>query len=152
MELYWPYLAPMLAVCLSAGIVGLLCNLPIFRVAVVLALNWGVNTWFCYQTGIYDPWWFYLAVDSLSAWAVLYHPAGRVQSLIGYTYVGQIIIHGVYGASGSGASDLYWLVLLEIAYAQLFILGVWAGGYGGYRLWRRHRSDVAGSEGAEGVA
>jgi hypothetical protein len=31
-------------------------------------------------------------------------------------------------------------------------LGVWAGGYGGYRLWRLRRDRMAHSESKEGVA
>ena len=152
MSLYWPFLTPMLIVCVIACMIGIVCNFPMLRVAVVIALNWAVNTAFCHYTDIYDPWWFFLLVDGLSAWAVLYHPAGKVQSLLGWTYIGQILIHGVYGASESDARDLYWRVLLDVGYAQLFILGVWAGGYGGYRLWRRHRARMADAQGAKGVA
>lgn len=152
MTVYWPYLIPMLVVCVSAGMIGFFINRPILRVAFVIALNWAINTWFCHQSGLYDPWWFYIVVDSLSAWAVLYHPAGRVQSLIGWTYIGQVIVSGVYGASGAVAKLLYWRVLLEIGYAQLIILGVWAGGYGGYRLWRFCRARMAHAESKKGMA
>lgn len=154
MTLYWLFFGPLFVVCMMAFLISAVTdNRPLARVATVLALNWATNTAFCLATGIYDPWLFFFIVDAISARIVLWPPAGRVQSLIGWTYIGQCLIHLVYGiAARPGAEQLYWRVLTDIGFAQLLLLGVWAGGYGGYRLWRLCRSRWALRAGRQGVA
>lgn len=138
MDLYWPYFAPMCVVCLSS----LTGNRQMVRTALAIFANYWINTAFVLATAIYDPWWFYMATDSITAWAILYRPAGKAQSLIGWTFITQVIFHAVYGASTwinpefdtYSASFAYWQSLLSVAFLQLVILGGWVGGHG----WRRY--------------
>lgn len=154
MTVYWPFFGPLLVICLMACLVSAVTgNRPMARVAVVLALNWAVNTAFCLATWVYDPWYFFFIIDALSAAAILLPPAGRVQALIGYTYIGELVLHVVYGlAAGPGAEHLYWAVLTEVGFAQLVLLGGWAGGYSGRRLWNLLHPYLSRLKGRAGLA
>lgn len=137
-DLYWPYLGPLIVICVMTITTGIG---PMRRTAIVLALNWLVNTAFVLATGVYDPWLFYLITDSISAWIVLYPPRGRVQSLIGGTYLAQIVMHAVYGISKFLHPDIsaerYWQVLTILGFVQLLIIGGWAGGFWCRAAYRR---------------
>lgn len=154
MTVYWPFFGPLVVICMMASLVSALTgNWPMLRVAVVLALNWTVNTFFCFLTDDYDPWQLFFVVDGLSAAAILWPPAGRIQALIGYTYIGEILLHVVYGlAARPGAEHLYWAVLTEVGFVQLALLGGWAGGYGGYRIWGFVRPHLSWPKSRSGVA
>lgn len=155
-DLYWPYLGPLIVIVIMTIITGIG---PMRRTAIVLALNWLVNTWFVLHTQIYDPWLFYLFTDSISAWIVLYQPAGRIQSAIAGIYMAQILMHTVYGISKflnpSISASRYWEVLTILGFVQLLMLGVWAGGYwcrAFYRRFRRRYPREARAGHPEGLA
>lgn len=156
LDLYWPYLAPLIVVCVMTITTGIG---PMLRTAIVLLANYVVNTWFVLHFQIYDPWYFYLLIDTFSALVILYRPAGRVQSAIGGTYIAQIVMHAVYGISKFLHPDIsdvrYWQVLTIIADAQLLILGVWAGGYwcrAAYRWFMRDNRHLARTQSKGGLA
>lgn len=154
MTLYWPFFNVLVVICMMASLVSLVTgNRPMARVALVLVLNWAANTGFCLATGVYDPWYFYFIIDAMSAAVILIPPAGRVQAVIGYTFIGEILLHVVYGlAARPGAEHLYWAVLTEIGFVQLALLGAWAGGYGFRRLWSFLRPHLSRHTGRRGVA
>lgn len=157
MNLYWPYLAPLIVVVmmtLSTGVATMR------RTALVLFFNWLVNTLFVLTTQVYDPWAFFLAVDALSAMVLLYQPAGRVQAVVGGLYMAQIMTHGIYGACKNFAApslsvDNYLQILDMLGFVQLILLGGWAGGHWvrvAYRAWHRRRARVAEAQAHSGLA
>jgi hypothetical protein len=155
-DLYWPYLAPLIVVFCMTIMTGIG---PMQRTAIALALNWLVNTAFVLSTKIYDPWLFYIIIDSISAWIILYQPAGRIQSVIGWTLIAQVVMHSVYGISKFLHPDIsatrYWQVLTIIGFVQLMILGGWAGGYWcrvGYRWIRSRYPRSVGARSPKGLA
>ena len=154
MTIYWPFFGPLIVICAMASLISILTsNWPLLRVAVVLALNWLVNTVFCFLTGVYDPWQFFFVTDALSAMAILLPPAGRVQAVIGYTYIGQLLVHVLYGlARQPGTEHLYWAVLTEVGFVQLALLGGWTGGYGGHRVWSLLRPHLSRLKSRFGMA
>jgi len=106
------------------------------RVAIVLAGNFIANELYYRATGEAAAWWWFLFVDAVSAWLVLARPVGRVQVYIGFTYLVQIGIHWAYAlVSDTSVAYEYWLYLTSIAWAQLVLLGGWAG----HDVWRRTR-------------
>ncbi len=122
------------------------------RTATAIFLNWALGTAFVMATGIYDAWWFFMAVDGLTAWAILYPPAGRMQALIGCTYITQILVHFVYSFSNHAiAAYSYWEVLTGVAFVQLALLGGWIVGHWGRRYFghsrRPHRALAHGKKG-----
>ncbi len=115
-------------------------NPTIDRVALAIVANWIINTSFVTLTGIYDPFYWFLAVDAVTAAIILRRPASVAQAGLGASYLIQIAMHTGYGlvwlsnphegASYAGARDLYLNWLDWVAYAQLAILALWAGGHG----------------------
>ena len=133
MDIYWHYAAP-LFVLVIASMTG---TGPMFRTAAAILGNWIANTAFVMVTGIYDPWYFFIATDAIAAGIVLYQPAQKVQAVIGWTYMAQIIIHVIYSISPENvAKYAYWQTLTWVAFLQLVLLGGWIGGYW-YRRYRR---------------
>lgn len=150
MSIYWPYAAPLFVIAIAS----LFGNGQMIRTAIAITANWSLGTAFVYATGIYDPWAFSLALDALTAFIVLYHPAGRVQSAIGWTYIAQIIIHCVYAVSNHAiAQHAYWQLLTWIAFLQLALLGGWIVGHWGRRYFSDSRDPLqARAHGSKGVA
>lgn len=133
----------------------------IWRSVVAIAFNWLAGTVYITETGDYTPWQFSLFIDSGAALAILYHPAGREQAFLGWSYGLQIAAHIVFGAlvtaGYSPPQDAYYRYLTYIAFVQLLILGDWSigGRLENYlrRLWprfdatyRRARLRIAGEE------
>lgn len=123
------------------------------RTAIAIALNWAVLTAFVLLTGIHNAWPLYLAADAATAFVILYQPAGRMQALIGWTYMAQIMIHVIFATSNPILADYpYWELLLWIAWVQLALLGGWIGGrWLGYPD-RGDRLVPAGTHGGAGMA
>lgn len=155
MEIFWPYVTPMLVICGIATIVGFFRLPPMARTALVIAGNWVVNTGYVWATGLYDPWFWFILTDTVSAQLVLYQPAGKTQSLIGWTYISQIIMHGIYAISNPVlAAWPYWQMLTALAFVQLALLGGWVVGHGGgawYRAFGSRYFGVAGPKSRKGV-
>lgn len=124
------------------------------RTGITILLNWAAGMAFILATDIRDPWALSLGLDALAAFVILYHPAGRAQSAIGWAYIAQILIHAVYAVSNHAiAVQAYWQILTWIAFVQLAILGGWIGGF----WWHRYHSDRrhsvgTGPHGRESVA
>lgn len=85
--------------------------------------------------GDYTHWQANIVIDGLAAVMILRHPSGKVQAALGGTYAVQAVMHSSYGLRDMlSVPDpvAYYEMLTIVAYAQLAILGVWAGG-----IWRR---------------
>lgn len=147
---YWPYLAPLIVVCVTA----MFGSAQMIRTGAAIFANWALGTAFVLLTGIYDPWWWFLALDAATAFVIMYHPAGRPQSAIGVTFIAQIIIHAVYAVSQRDiAAFAYWQILTWIAFVQLLLLGGWIVGFWWSRYFRDSRDlDRAEPHGGQGVA
>lgn len=122
------------------------------RTALVLLMNWSINTAIFSLTGNYTPWVQYLIIDAISAAIVLVHPAGRMQATIGITYIIACIWHAAYGltvlrAFSYYAQISYWEKLRWIALAQILLMGGWIIGRFGKRCFAyrpsRHHQAVA---------
>ncbi len=67
-----------------------------------------------------------IGVDALACIAITWHPAGRWQSVVGLSYVMQIIVHIARIIRGADVDfDLYWWALSLLAFLQLFLIGGW---------------------------
>lgn len=131
MSIYWLYVAP-LCVIVALSATG---TRPMLRTALALLGNWIANYAFVAMTGIYDPWYWFIATDAIAAGVVLYQPAQKLQAVIGWTYMAQIIMHVLYSLSPSNMAQFsYWQMLTAIAFVQLVLLGGWIGGH-----WLRRR-------------
>lgn len=112
---------------------GFLDLSPMRRTASAMLASWAACVLFVDTTGIYDPWHWFILVDTLAAWAVLHQPAGKPQAFIGGIYMAQIMAHGIYGSmklTGDAPNrDSYWQVLISLAIVALAILGGWYGGH-----------------------
>lgn len=129
-----PYLIGLAAALLAVFLLS--SDRRAHRVALVLAGNFLANELHYRVTGEAAAWWWFLGVDALSAWLVLARPVGRVQVYIGFTYLVQIGVHWAYALVGdTSVAYEYWLYLTSIAWAQLALLGGWAG----HDAWRRYR-------------
>lgn len=101
------------------------------RVALVLAGNWLAHYVHYQIFADSSPYMFSLFVDFLSAVVILSRPAGRMQALIGWTLLTQIMIHSGYWVNilSSGyslyAEYRYWAWLDWIALGQIALLGAW---------------------------
>lgn len=147
---YQVYVGLLVIVCLAAIIrklselkqawYAILAVTPMRRTAMTLAANWAVNTAFVIATEIYDPWLWFMLIDTLSARIILHQPADKPQAIIGALYMVQITVHAIYFAStGVLAEPHYWQVLIALAFVQLIILGGWLGVYHSGGLGRRLR-------------
>lgn len=160
---FWPYLFPLAltVLCAAASVVlrwgwRHVSRSGLSRTALVLAANAAVGTGYVMLTGIYDPWLFFAVIDSASAAIVLHRPAGRMQAIIGTSYLCQITVHLAYGlVDNSLAQQEYWMVLTVVAFIQLVIVLLWAGGNAAKaldfrRFSNRHRvSDTTHRKGME---
>ncbi len=148
MILHWEYLGPLLVVCL----ISLTGTGPMIRTAATLLANWFVGSAYVYATGIPDAWYFSLLLDTISAAIILHQPAGKVQALIGATFMGQILLHGVYAFSNHvlGANP-YWQMLTAMAFVQLLLLGGWTIAPGLRSLWKRRNPRLANAASTTGL-
>lgn len=90
----------------------------------VLAISFFLNAWLVWPS---ENWALaMLAVDAIAATVILFHPAGKAQSLIGLTFLLQMGVHAGRVMNGDQADlTLYWWMLSIAAFAQLFIAGGW---------------------------
>ena len=102
------------------------------RSAAAIAANWLAGVIYVHNTGNMTPWHFSILIDTLAAFAVMYHPAGKVQGFIGLFYCFQIAGHIAFGARqmlGLGADAIfYYDSITYVAWGQLVAMGVWCGG------------------------
>jgi len=118
---------------------------PMLRAALAILVNWILCTGLVYLSHNYTPWIGWLIIDTVTAWVVMWHPAGKAQSLIGALYIVQIGFHCAFGIDGftgtsgvdfqSAASGFYLDILSWIGRGQLAVL-IAGGGYGLHRRFR----------------
>lgn len=157
MNIYWPYVMPLLVVVAMVATTGIFNML---RTALALLAAWAVKSAAVYASGIFDLWLFFMIVDAAAAWVVLYHPAGRIQSIIGGLILAKFMVHGIYGLSKffnpESVDGFAYIHLLDIVgFLELGLLGGWAGGRGISALhsrYRRRRLRLVGAEGSGGLA
>jgi hypothetical protein len=78
----------------------------------------------------YAPWLWLIAIDAITAFVVLSHPASKAQAVIGSIYVLQIITHVAFGAAGTVEHVRLYLDLLAFGgVCQLLTLA--CGGFNG---------------------
>jgi len=114
--------------------------------ACIVAGNWMAWTGFIQATGIYEPWHFGIAIDTIAAGLLLYQPSSRPKSILAGLFVVQIAMHVAYGMAEMTTPTpdnlAYYTNLSLVGWLQLFAVGVWAGGDIGGRVlhnWRvRH--------------
>lgn len=138
----WPaYLAGLVAVLAMSAATGLRhkeSREQLWRTAGAIAFVWAFGILYTSNTGNQDPWEFNLFIDSAAMAAILWHPAGRAQAIVGWLYLGQLICHSSYGVREllGFYTDilLYYNALTGIAWLQLLAVGVWCGG-----IWLQDR-------------
>lgn len=114
----------------------------LLRCLLAVIAVWCVGYAYGDLTGDYTHWQANILFDGLAAVMILRHPAGKMQAALGGTYAVQVTMHSSYGARALwGVPDpvAYYEMLTIVAYAQLAILGVWAGGIWGRAAFDRWR-------------
>lgn len=117
------------------------------RTAVVITANWGAGLAYVSVTANHTPWHFSIFIDALAAFAVMFHPAGKVQGFIGLFYFLQIAGHTAFGLRllfGMSADPIYYYdAITYVAWLQLAAMGAWCGGVCGdlVHRWRRRRDE-----------
>lgn len=122
------------------------------RTSGALFLNWAAQLIYHALTGQSAPWLFFFAIDTVTAIAILWRPAGKMQGIIGVTLLAQIALHVSYAIFTilNGyvwrVEVAYWERLQAIAALQLLLMGGWYGGGAVGRAYRRlvrHRGPAA---------
>lgn len=119
----------------------------LLRSCAAVVANWMIGTAFITLTGWTDCWGFNIILDAATATLVLWHPASRMQALIGVSYCVQIAMHIGYGTAkidlfviGARADPWkYYDALTAIAWIQLALLGGWGSGLWLWRIADRRR-------------
>lgn len=121
------------ALVLLATAVSLRHNPPLLRTAVAMLANLALVWLWALVTRIGDSWWFFLAIDGLTARVVLRQPAGRVQAVIGFLFVMQCVLHVRYGIGlrNEATASVYLDTLTAIGWGQLVAL-IWGATRHGY--------------------
>ena len=115
----------------------------IMRTIGAIVACWIVGYTYIHNTQNWDPWAFNILLDGITALAIMWRPAGNAQGYIGILYCIQIAMHIGYGIRDwLGMPTDRWAYydgLTFIAWCQLLVLAVWAGGLGGKRILDRYR-------------
>lgn len=130
---------------------------PVTRSVLAILLNWIAGIAFNHVTGVTDGWIFNFVIDTLSAIAVLYRPAGRWQAVLGVLFCAQIAMDAGYGLLRAlhveADADKYYWALTRVAWLQLLLVWGWCGGLvagGADRDVRVFgRQDIAGTLGGD---
>lgn len=137
LERLMPEFALALVICFPLAMAA---GRDIWQSFTVLLGVWLAWCGFIILTGIYEPWHFGIVLDGLAARILLNHPSCRMKAVLGGSYCVQIAMHVAYGiviiTNGEPNVDAYYDRLSIIAWAQLVILGIWAGGNIGGRILR----------------
>lgn len=153
-------LEPYLVALIGSGVLsalswGLWRATDIMRCYAVIATVWlaGLIYWSLTDDYTHAP--FNIITDSLAASIIMMRPAGRFQSVLGATYVIQVVIHAAFllrvALTGSADEVVYYENLTIWAYIQLGVIGAWNGRI----LWgrfRRNRYKAGVSAGTQSVA
>lgn len=144
-----PYLSALSGVSLLCGATWLFIRPDaLIRCLGAVVLVWMAGYLYGGLTGDYTHWQFNILTDVLAAFLILRHPAGKMQAALGGTYAVQVAMDVAYGARATWGTPnpiAYYDMLTIVAFAQLLVLGAWAGGiWGGFardRLWHRRAKD-----------
>lgn len=104
---------------------------PMRRTILSLAGAWALNWGYCAVTGLASPWAWFVGVDTVAALAILRHPAGKVQALVGTCFLIQIAINIGYGANllwngyNFDAELLRWQSDYAIGFVKLAMVLAW---------------------------
>ena len=143
LEPYMVALAGVSALC----VITWACLRPdaLLRCLLAVVAVWCAGYAYGEVVGDYTHWKANIVIDGLAAVMILHHPSGKVQAALGGTYAVQAVMHSSYGLRDMlSVPDpvAYYEMLTIVAYAQLAILGVWAGGIWGRALVDRWRHDA----------
>lgn len=131
------------ALALLVTAVSVRHNPPLLRTAVAMLANLALVWLWALVSGIDDAWWFFLAIDGLTARVVLRQPAARAQAAIGFLYVLQCILHVRYaiGVQDDATASVYLDTLTAIGWGQLvaLIMGATHGHFYRNRFTSRYR-------------
>jgi len=96
------------------------------RTIVAIGFNSLLANTYTAVTSDSDPWWLFMVLDLISATVILFQPAGRIQAVIGATYLAQIMMHTGYALRGASADPMiYWWSLTIVGFIQLLLVGGW---------------------------
>jgi len=151
-----PYLIALLG-CGAFSVLswGLWRTIAIMRCYIVIAAVWLSGLVYWSLTGDYTHAPLNIITDSLAASLIMMRPAGRFQSVLGATFIVQVVIHAAFllrvALTGSADEVVYYENLTIWAFIQLGVIGVWNG-----RIWwgrfRRNSDKASVSAGAQSVA
>lgn len=101
---------------------------PMMRTTMAI-VGWfaAANAW-TIPAGGGEPWALFFALDVIAAMVVLVMPAGKMQSLIGTTFLIKLAFDTAYGiAYFKGVADpvKYWWALTLVGFVQLLLVGGW---------------------------
>jgi hypothetical protein len=141
------YLAALVA---TACIALLQKSEPMRRTIIALAGAWILNWGFCTLFDVTSPWLWFIAVDTLAATVILWHPAAKAQAVIGTCFLVQIATNIGYGANllwngyNYDAELLRWTIDYRIGFAKLALVGAWGlwNARSLYRDRRRRRAAI----------
>lgn len=125
------------------------------RTTTALLANWLAHMLYWGVSHDPTPYFFSIGVDTLTAVIILTRPAGRMQAMIGWTLLVQIMVGFSYalavktGGYVVEAEHRYWLWLDTIAAIQILLVGGWwIGGLGRRFLGYHPDRGSAGDRGA----
>lgn len=151
-----PYLVALLGCgALSVLSWGLWRTIAIMRCYIVIVAVWLAGLVYWSLTGDYTHAPLNIITDALAASLIMMRPAGRFQSVLGATFIIQVVIHAAFllrvALTGSADEVVYYENLTIWAYIQLGVVGAWNG-----RIWwgrfRRNRYKAGISAGPQSVA
>ncbi len=113
---------------LLVGLVWFRGSAPMLR-TILAIFGWfvGANAWTISHWGG-EPWALLFALDVIAALVVLIMPAGKMQSLIGTTFLVKLAMDTAYGLAlfyGHADPLKYWWALTGIGFVQLLLVGGW---------------------------
>lgn len=103
-------------------------TLPMLR-TILAIFGWflAANAWTISHGGG-EPWALFFALDVIAALVILIMPAGKMQSLIGTTFLIKLAFDTAYGLAvfyGYPEPVKYWWALTILGFIQLLLVGGW---------------------------
>lgn len=101
------------------------------RTALALLANWLCQIIHYHFFQDPTPWVFDMAIDAVTAWVILLRPSGKMQAMLGWTFLFEISAHTAYGLlklrhGYDYVEQLnYWEWLRNIARLQITMVGMW---------------------------
>ncbi len=88
----------------------------------------------------YEPWYAGILIDALAAYFLYRHPSNKVKATIAAIFCLQITIHMAFGGLKlshiPANGDVYADYLSITGWLELLLVGGWAGGHTGHRMYR----------------